>query len=1213
MRKTRAILSVLLTLCMVLTLLPMASTTAYAWDSDCAFCGAGRSDDYLCDNCGGCGGVIEGCTCWTEHHCEDCGMCEDMVENHCEDCGMCGESGDYQENHCPECSVCLETAEAFCTDCWRCTDCAKTCPDCLKCFDCGAYGIEFNCESCEKCAACITDGVCSECGNCGDCVTEFCGEEDHSHCIDCTEYCEECLRCSDSWPVPGLKCDSCDKCCACLTPPLCVSCGSCGDCVSDFCANASEDSGPHCSDCEDLCPDCSWCADCLGTPLCSTCGTCKGCTGDKQCEDCETCGNCATICDECGAYCSDCTILCEDCGKCANCVALCVSCDVHCGDCVTLCGGCSTCEECTNGICATCREHCNECDVICPDCNEICSQCDDTCENCHKCSSCATLCSNCSEVCADCAELCDNCGVCENCTTLCSKNGDYCHECYAEDAFCQTCDGCENCVELCPGCATVCSECESFCPDCGLCNEDPAHNWCESCDECMEAPSHMICSGCGDHRVNLEYATIDENCHGMRCSCGLIQEDAQEHCYGYRVVQEPTEDEAGEGEYYCYDCGYVPEEKVVIPATGGEEHVHDYSMWAARSTAHYPRCICGAELAANWTYHTFHWIEDKPATTTTMGIKHEECTVCAYKKAPVSIPAIGHTCSFSSQWSKDERKHWHGCSCGAKNAEAAHGFGSWAVTVAPTETTAGSKERTCTVCQHKQTVVLPATAAQLTVSFDVAGGSAVADQSVKAGNEIIKPADPTRQGYAFVGWYGDSAYSSKWNFSHPIFEAKQLYAKWTVNLAGPPTIITEALSDGIKGISYEEALVATGSAPFTFTLESGALPDGLSLSTDGKITGTPTQEGTFSFTVKAANGQHPDATKDFSIKIEVKHLVTVNGGTGGGYYKPGDTVTLSAGTKPGYTFKGWTSSDVTIADPSGKTISFTMPDKAVAVTANWRYNGGGGGSSYSYYTITASAGANGTISPSGDLTIREGWDKTFTITADSGYVVDDVLVDGKSVGSVKTYTFEDVSKSHTIKATFVKAGQTNPQTGVDLPFEDVKESDWFYESVKYVFDKGLMAGIGETTFAPNITTTRGMIVTVLHRMEGSPAVTGANPFDDVAAGEWYAEAIKWAAENELVGGYGDGKFGPEDSTTREQLAAILMNYAKHKGYDVSGKADLSKFSDADKISDWATAPLAWATAKGLISGTGGGILDPKDEATRAQVAAILMRFCESYK
>ena len=203
-------------------------------------------------------------------------------------------------------------------------------------------------------------------------------------------------------------------------------------------------------------------------------------------------------------------------------------------------------------------------------------------------------------------------------------------------------------------------------------------------------------------------------------------------------------------------------------------------------------------------------------------------------------------------------------------------------------------------------------------------------------------------------------------------------------------------------------------------------------------------------------------------------------------------------------------------------------------------------------------------------------------------MVDDVLVDGKSVGSVKSYTFENISRSHTIKATFVKAGQVNPQTGVDLPFEDVKESDWFYESVKYVFDKGLMAGIGETTFAPNITTTRGMIVTVLHRMEGSPAVTGANPFDDVAAGKWYAEAIKWAAENELVGGYGDGKFGPEDSTTREQLAAILMNYAKLKGYDVSGKADLSGFSDTDKISDWAAATLAWANAKGLISGTGGG-------------------------
>jgi uncharacterized repeat protein (TIGR02543 family) len=750
----------------------------------------------------------------------------------------------------------------------------------------------------------------------------------------------------------------------------------------------------------------------------------------------------------------------------------------------------------------------------------------------------------------------------------------------------------------------------------------------------MEAPSHMICSGCGDHRVNLEYATIDENCHGRRCSCGLIQEDAQEHCYGYRVVQEPTEDEAGEGEYYCYDCGYVPEEKVVIPATGGEEHVHDYSMWAARSTAHYPRCICGAVLAANWEYHTFHWIEDKPATTTTMGIKHEECTVCAYKKAPVSIPVIGHTCSFSSQWSKDERKHWHGCSCGAKNAEAAHGFGSWAVTVAPTETTAGSKERTCTVCQHKQTVILPATAAQLTVSFDVAGGSAVADQSVKAGNEIIKPADPTRQGYAFVGWYGDSAYSSKWNFSHPIFEAKQLYAKWTVNLAGPPTIITEALSDGIKGISYEEALVATGSAPFTFTLESGALPDGLSLSTDGKITGTPTQEGTFSFTVKAANGQHPDATKDFSIKIEVKHLVTVNGGTGGGYYKPGDTVTLSAGTKPGYTFKGWTSSDVTIADPSGKTISFTMPAKNVTVKANWSYNSGGGGGGGS------SSNTNATLSDTkaefdknegddlkvtlrsgsyalrsiknGSYTLREGRDYTISgriVTIKASYL--DSLKEGKH-----SLTFDMNGGTDPVLTIIVtETTKTDPQEEKPaieetVKFEDIKSGDWFYEAVNYVYNAGLMKGNSDTTFAPYADTTRGMIVTILHRLEGTPKANTANSFTDVGSDKYYTDAVAWASNNRIVSGYGDGIFGPENSITREQLAVILMNYAKYKGYDVSMRTDLSKLADGASVSSWSEDAMSWANATGLIQGSQNQLM-PDGNAQRAQVAAILQRFMET--
>lgn len=181
------------------------------------------------------------------------------------------------------------------------------------------------------------------------------------------------------------------------------------------------------------------------------------------------------------------------------------------------------------------------------------------------------------------------------------------------------------------------------------------------------------------------------------------------------------------------------------------------------------------------------------------------------------------------------------------------------------------------------------------------------------------------------------------------------------------------------------------------------------------------------------------------------------------------------------------------------------------------------------------------------------------------------------------------------------------------PFTDVNTGDWFYDDVKYAYENGLMVGTGTINFSPNLETTRGMIVTILHRLEGSPNVSGANIFADVAGGKWYSNAVKWAAENRIVAGYGNGKFGPEDSITREQMAVILMNYAKLKGYDVSAKTNLEKFTDSSEVSDWATNALAWANAKGLINGISSEILAPQGLATRAQVAAILHRFIETFK
>ena len=179
-----------------------------------------------------------------------------------------------------------------------------------------------------------------------------------------------------------------------------------------------------------------------------------------------------------------------------------------------------------------------------------------------------------------------------------------------------------------------------------------------------------------------------------------------------------------------------------------------------------------------------------------------------------------------------------------------------------------------------------------------------------------------------------------------------------------------------------------------------------------------------------------------------------------------------------------------------------------------------------------------------------------------------------------------------------------------LPFSDVRIADWFYNDVKYVYDKGMMAGTAADVFAPNATTTRAMIVTILYRLEGSPAVTGTSAFVDVPAGQWYTDAVNWAAANQIVKGTSATTFAPNASITREQMAAILYRYAQYKGYDVTKKADLSGYSDNGQVSAYAKDALAWANAAKLINGVTNTTLAPQGNATRAQVSAILHRFCD---
>lgn len=245
-------------------------------------------------------------------------------------------------------------------------------------------------------------------------------------------------------------------------------------------------------------------------------------------------------------------------------------------------------------------------------------------------------------------------------------------------------------------------------------------------------------------------------------------------------------------------------------------------------------------------------------------------------------------------------------------------------------------------------------------------------------------------------------------------------------------------------------------------------------------------------------------------------------------------------------------------------------------------------------------GKNGSVEPK--LTLSHiGRSVTFTFKPDKGYHVKDVKVDGKSVGAVTTYTVDKLTVSTRIEVEF-----TN---GV-LPFTDVREADWFYDDVVYAYENGLFSGTSDTTFSPNASMTRAMLVTVLYRLEGQPTVSGRSGFSDVKLNSYYEDAVTWAADNGIVNGTGATTFSPNANVTREQMAAILYRYAQYKQYGTTASAGLNGFSDAAKVSAYAKAPLSWAVAEKLVNGSEGRLL-PTGNATRAQVAAILHRFVEN--
>ena len=260
--------------------------------------------------------------------------------------------------------------------------------------------------------------------------------------------------------------------------------------------------------------------------------------------------------------------------------------------------------------------------------------------------------------------------------------------------------------------------------------------------------------------------------------------------------------------------------------------------------------------------------------------------------------------------------------------------------------------------------------------------------------------------------------------------------------------------------------------------------------------------------------------------------------------------------------------------------------------------GGNGGSGYSYYTIKATAGAGGSISPSGNVSVREGRDQTFTITPDKGYAVANVKIDGKSIGAVKSYTFENVSRTHTIEVIFMKANG-NPQTGV---FVDVATGSYYEDAVDWAVENGITKGTDDTHFSPDGICTRAQAVTFLWRAAGSPEPeTRAMPFTDVPVGSYYYDAVLWAVENGITKGTSDTTFSPNMTCSRAQIVTCLWRSEKSPA---AGTAN--PFADVKSTAYYADAVL-WAVKENITKGTTNTTFSPNADCTRAQIVTFLWR------
>ena len=498
----------------------------------------------------------------------------------------------------------------------------------------------------------------------------------------------------------------------------------------------------------------------------------------------------------------------------------------------------------------------------------------------------------------------------------------------------------------------------------------------------------------------------------------------------------------------------------------------------------------------------------------------------------------------------------------------------------------------------------------------------------------------TASGAQTYQWQQSTDNGGNWTNIESATSAKYTTEATTTSMSGYQYRCVVKSASGVGVISQAATLtVETYTPPTTYTISADVTPVGAGTVTvngndtsatvveNSEVTLAATANDGYRFTGWMENDRQvsTDATYTFkatgdrtlTAKFEKKVTgVTLNTETLELF--TGGSATLTATVEPSDAANQnvtWASSDPSVAtvDAAGKvtavapgtaTITVTTADGGFTATCTVTVRPDIPPANPNYrITVEATQGGTVTADPTA---AKAGTTVTLTPVPHRGYQVGTVAVTdrfGEAVAVTEqadgTYTFTMPNGQVTVTVTFAEA---------PLPFPDVTEGDWFYDAVRYAYETGLMDGVEDNLFAPNSETTRAQLVTILYRLAGQPAVSGNLPFTDVESGTWYTDAVAWAAQNGIVNGVSDTEFAPGDDITREQLAVILYRYAAYQGYDVSQRADLSGFGDASSISDYAQEALSWAHAQGLVLGFEDGSLRPQGTASRAQIAAVLMRF-----